>query len=82
MKKGKAKELVFAGTQECSDQYGVTNGDVMTCPMGVEIQIVGMAKSDFRLYAKFPGDIISPLQPKNRDELLQSEYKTKELDQS
>jgi hypothetical protein len=78
----KSKDIIFAETRECSAQYGVSNGDIMTCPMGVEIEIVGMGKVDLRLYAKFPGNIISPLQPSNREELQQSEYKPKELEQS
>jgi hypothetical protein len=80
--KGKAKDIVFAEAHECCAQYGVSNGDIMACPMGVEIEIVGMGKVDLRLYAKFPGSIISPLQPSNRDELLKSEYKPRELEQS
>ena len=82
MKKGKSKGLVFAEPQECLNKYGVSNGDLITCPMGVELQVVGMEKSDQRLYARFQGNIISPLQCQSKEELLQSGYKVKEFEQS
>ena len=81
MKKGKGKELVLVDSQECFKKYGVSNGDLMTCPMGVEIQIVGMGK-DSRLYAKFEGNIISPLESLNQEDLLRSGYKPKNFEKS
>lgn len=82
MPKGKSKDIVFAEAQECFNKYGVSNGDLMTCPMGVEIQIVGMGKGDLRLYAKFQGGVVSPVDALNRESLLQSGYKPMLFDQS
>ena len=72
-KKGKDKAPSFADPRECQQIFGVRNGDIITSPLGVNIKIKGMSK-DMRLYATFPGDLTSPIEARDGEDLRARGY--------
>ena len=81
--KKKAKEPAFLTSPADTEPFGCNVNDLIITPMGIQVTVVGVKKSEYDIYhqldgtlwATFPGGFNSPLRAKSAEEFELQGYR-------